>query len=73
LDAAFEKLEQLAGGETLEAPPDLTGSLALGGPSSCVGAGLWVVAQSGEDDRVQGTVELTIPGAVEPVAGNLPG
>ena len=47
LVTAFEEFEQLAGDEALEAPSDLAGGLALGGPAGGVGAGLRVIAQAG--------------------------
>jgi hypothetical protein len=52
LVTAFEEFEQLSGDEALEAPSDLAGGLALGGPAGGVGAGLRVIAQAGLGDDV---------------------
>jgi len=59
--------------KALQAPLDLMGSLALGSTPGGVGTGVGIVAQPRKDDGVQSTVELTVPGAVQPVTSDLPG
>jgi hypothetical protein len=49
-----------------QAAIDLAVGLALGAPALGIGPGRRVVAQPGQDDEVQGRVELAVPGAVEP-------
>ena len=63
----------MPGDVSLEAALDLAWGLAFGGAFGGVGAGSWVVLKSGEDDRVQGAVELAVAAAVEAVADGLAG
>jgi hypothetical protein len=56
---------ELAGDIADEAASDFAVGLALGAAPLGIGAGRWVIAQSGQDDQVQRLVELAISGAVE--------
>ena len=67
LDAAVEP----SGEGAFEAAADVSVRLALGGAFGFVGAGFVVAAQSGDRDRVQGAVEVSVAGAAESVAGAL--
>jgi hypothetical protein len=67
----LEESVELAGDVADQAASDLAVGLSLGAAPLGVGAGGWVVAQPGQDDQVQGLVELTIPGPVEPHAHRL--
>ena len=69
---AFELLEELAGDVSLEASGDLAVGLALAPSTFGVGAGGGVGAESGDDDDVEGPVELAVAGSVESVAGGQP-
>jgi hypothetical protein len=62
----LQQSEQLAGDVADQAAFDLAVGLALGAPPLSVGAGRWVIAQPGQDDEVQGLVELAVSGSVEP-------
>jgi hypothetical protein len=66
---AFQELEELPGDGSLDAPPDLSAALALGSPASGIGAGLRVITQPHQRDRVQRPVEPPVATAVQPVAG----
>jgi hypothetical protein len=46
--------------------------LALGGAFGFVGPGFVVAAQSGNRDRVKGTVEVPVAGTAQSVSGPLP-
>jgi hypothetical protein len=63
----FEDAEQVA----LQAALDLARCLALREAAGGIDAGGRVVLQTAEHDGVQRAVELTIAGAVEPVADRL--
>ena len=67
LDAAVEP----SGEGALEAAADVAMGLALGGAFGFVGAGFVVAAQSGDRDRVQGAVEVSVAGTAESVSGAL--
>jgi hypothetical protein len=54
----LEESVELAGDVADQAASDLAVGLALGAASFGVGAGGWVIAQPGQDDQVQGLVEL---------------
>jgi hypothetical protein len=62
---------ELAGHIADQAASDLAVGLALGPSSLGVGPGRWVIAQPGQDDQVQGLVEVTVPRPVESVADGL--
>jgi hypothetical protein len=57
---------ELAGDVADQAAFDLAVGLALGATPLGVGAGRWVGAEPGQDHGVQGLVELTVAGPVEP-------
>src|SRR4029450_7867664 len=56
-----------------ETPSDVASALAFGRAPGSVGADLGVVPQPSQHDRMQGTVELAVTGAVQPMPGHLPG
>jgi len=64
----LELAEELAGDVAFQAPFDLTVGLSVGSSWLLVGAGVGVVAEPGANDGVQGSVELAVTVAVEPVA-----
>ena len=57
---------ELAGDVADQAASDFAVGLALGPAPLGIGAGRWVIAQPGQDDHVQGLVEVAVPGAVRP-------
>src|SRR4029450_10992223 len=61
----FEESGELAGHVADQAASDLAVGLALSPAPLGIGAGRRVIAQPGQDDHVQGLVELTVAGAVE--------
>ena len=61
----LEESVKLAGDIADQAASDLAVGLAIGAASLRVGAGRRVMAQPGQDNHVQGLVELPVPGAVE--------
>src|ERR687898_603624 len=62
---AFEESVELAGDVADQAASDFAVGLALSPPPLGIRAGRWVIAQPGQDDQVQGLVEVAIPRAVE--------
>src|SRR4029453_14419690 len=62
----FQEPVELAGDIADQAASDLAVGLALGAASLGVGAGRWVITQPGQDDQMQGLVELAVARAVEP-------
>jgi hypothetical protein len=62
---------ELAGDVADQAASDLAVGLALGASPLGISAGGWVVAQPGQDNDVQGLVEVAVAGAVEPDANGL--
>jgi hypothetical protein len=68
---SLEQLEEAPGEMALQAPFDLVGRPALTRPASRIGLGFGVVHEAGEDDRVEGPIELAIARPVEPVTGGL--
>src|SRR5918994_6067064 len=63
---AFEESVELAGDVADQAASDFAVGLALSPPPLGISTGRWVIAQPGQDDQVQGLVELAIPRTVEP-------
>jgi hypothetical protein len=63
---ALEESVELAGDIADHTASDLAVGLALGPSPLGIGAGRRVIAQPGQDDQVQGLVELAVPGAIEP-------
>jgi hypothetical protein len=59
----FEEPVELAGDVADQAASDLAVGLAIGAASLRVGAGRRVMAQPGQDNHVQGLVELPVPGS----------
>ena len=64
LDAAVEPSSERA----FEAAADVSMRLALGGAFGFVGPGFVVAAQSGDRDRVQSAVEVSVSGTAESMA-----
>jgi hypothetical protein len=67
LDAAVEP----SGEGPLEAAADVSMRLALRYPFGFLGPGFIVAAQSGDRDRVEGTVEVPVAGPAQSVSGPL--
>jgi hypothetical protein len=63
---ALEESVELAGDTADQAALDLAVGLALGAAALGVGAGRRVGAEPGQDHGVQGLVELTVPGTIQP-------
>jgi glycerol kinase len=61
----FEESVELAGDVADQAASDFAVGFALGASPLGIGTGGWVIAQAGQDDQVQGLVELAVPGTVE--------
>jgi hypothetical protein len=57
--------EQVTGQISFEATHDLALGVAFGGASGEVCAGVWLVAQSGDDDAEQGGVGSAVAAAVD--------
>ena len=57
---------ELAGDVADQAASDFAVGLALGPAAGGVGAGGWVVAEPGQDDDVEGLVEVAVAGAIQP-------
>src|SRR5829696_6968400 len=70
---ALKKPKELPGNSLLQASPDVAEALALGRAPSGIGARVGVVAEPGHHHGVERPVELAVTGAVQPVAGDLPG
>jgi hypothetical protein len=64
---------ELAGDVADQAASDFAVGLALGAAPLGIGAGRWVIAQPGQDNDVQGLVELAVAGAVQPHPNGLAG
>ena len=62
----FQEPVELAGDVADEAASDFAVGLALSAAPLGIGTGRWVIAQPGQDDQVEGLVELAVPGAIEP-------
>jgi hypothetical protein len=58
---------ELAADVTLEDADGLASGAAFGGAAGEVGAGAWVVTESGQGDGVERSVEAAVAAAVEPV------
>lgn len=69
----FEESVEAAGGVAPEAASCVAAALSFADAPFDVVNGWSVYATSGEDDLVEGAVELPIAAAVEPVADGLPG
>src|SRR5215218_1505906 len=62
----FEESVELAGDVADQAASDLAVGLALSPSPLGIGAGGRVIAQPGQDDQVEGLVELAVAGAIQP-------
>jgi hypothetical protein len=60
LGLSFEEPVELAGDVADQAASDLAVGLTLGATALGVGVGGWVIAQPGQDDQVEGLVELSV-------------
>jgi hypothetical protein len=67
----FEEFVDAAGEVAFQAAADLAARLTFCDSAGGVGLCFGVAAEPGQGDGVQGTVELTVAAAVEPVAGGL--
>lgn len=67
----FQELEDASSDMALEAALDLAVSLAFLAATSRVALALLVEDDAGDDDRVQGAVELPVAGAVESMTNDL--
>ena len=62
---------EVAGEVALEEADGVAGGLSFGDAAGDVLLGGWVVQPSVEDDGMEGTVELAVAAATEPVPGGL--